>query len=361
MSTTSLLVSPKCSQRPSSPTALGDLADEGDDVVVGGPLELRDALDVDPASRRRWRRPRRVARCPSAARARSTASSTRSIARSGPRRSTAPPICRQGVAGDHAEATARAGRGPPSGGTGSGQADVAAKLAPGEADRLGGHARRASAAAARSGPRPRPPAPARRPSPGRGRRCRGGRPVATPAQQHGGSVGRASAMPLMIRRRAAVAPGSQGPPARRRPSHPAIARQDATRRCRASRAASASPSRAAAASSGARGVRQAWQLRLRLRIAEPDVELQQARSVGGEHQARVQRAPEGDAPPRQLGQDRAGGSASTMSARTPVVDVVERRDRAHAAGVRAPVAVEQSLVVARGRQRQAAASRRRWR
>ena len=48
VSTTSLLVSPRWRIATLRPDRLGDLADEGDDVVVGRPLDLGDPLDVDP-------------------------------------------------------------------------------------------------------------------------------------------------------------------------------------------------------------------------------------------------------------------------------------------------------------------------
>ena len=59
---------------------LGDLADEGDDVVVGGPLDLGDPGDVDPGAL--VDDGERVGRdhAPRATWARATASSTRSIA-----------------------------------------------------------------------------------------------------------------------------------------------------------------------------------------------------------------------------------------------------------------------------------------
>ena len=61
------------------PDRLGDLADEGDDVVVGRPLDLGDPVDVD--RRARLERGERVGGTrPRAAWARATASSTRSIA-----------------------------------------------------------------------------------------------------------------------------------------------------------------------------------------------------------------------------------------------------------------------------------------
>ena len=47
VSTTSLLRQPEVEEAALRPDRLGDLADEGDDVVVGRPLDLGDALDVD--------------------------------------------------------------------------------------------------------------------------------------------------------------------------------------------------------------------------------------------------------------------------------------------------------------------------
>ena len=79
VSTTSLLVSPKWIQRPLGPDGLGDLADEGDDVVIGGLARARRC-----APRRRGRAARRLRRRPAgtmprASSASSTAISTRSI------------------------------------------------------------------------------------------------------------------------------------------------------------------------------------------------------------------------------------------------------------------------------------------
>ena len=49
VSTTSLLVRPEVQVAARRADRLGDLADERDDVVVGGPLDLGDPPDVDPA------------------------------------------------------------------------------------------------------------------------------------------------------------------------------------------------------------------------------------------------------------------------------------------------------------------------
>ena len=100
---------------------------------------------------------------------------------------------------------------------------------------------------------------------------------------------------------------------------------------------------------------QAWQDRLRLRVAEPGVALQQDRSVGGEHQPGVQRPTERGAAPGQLGQDRPVEALDEVVGRA-IRQVRERRVRAHPAGVGAGVAITQALVVAGVRQGQRVAA-----
>ncbi len=91
--------------------------------------------------------------------------------------------------------------------------------------------------------------------------------------------------------------------------------------------------------------------RLRLGIAQPAVELQHPRAARSQNEAGVERADERRPPAPQLAhgglQDGADGLFDQLGRRVP-----RRADRAHAAGVGAEVAVEQALVVARGRQRQ---------
>ena len=92
------------------------------------------------------------------------------------------------------------------------------------------------------------------------------------------------------------------------------------------------------------------QQRLRLRVAEPAVELQHPRPVGGQHQAGEEHA------------DERRGAARELLEHGPVDPVDElldlgrpeardRRERPHPAGVRPRVAVADALVVAGGAER----------
>src|SRR6185503_82050 len=94
----------------------------------------------------------------------------------------------------------------------------------------------------------------------------------------------------------------------------------------------------------------ARQERLGLRVAEAAVELEHARAGLGEHQARVEEPGEGRAAAGELGDHRAVDEVGEFLD----VVLVEQRDRriaAHAAGVRALVAVQEPLEVLRGRER----------
>ena len=100
------------------------------------------------------------------------------------------------------------------------------------------------------------------------------------------------------------------------------------------------------------GDRDPRQDRLRLRVAEAGVELQQDRApIGRQDQAGVESAAEGHAPAGQLRQ-RGAVEAGHDLPDEPVVHVGERRVGAHAAGVGPAVAVTQPLVVAGGGQGQ---------
>ena len=88
---------------------------------------------------------------------------------------------------------------------------------------------------------------------------------------------------------------------------------------------------------------------LGLGIAEAAVELDHAQSVVRPHQARVEEAVERGAAARELAEHRQVHRLEDLR-RLVVGDVGQRRERSHAAGVRAGVAVADALVVARGRQ-----------
>ena len=97
--------------------------------------------------------------------------------------------------------------------------------------------------------------------------------------------------------------------------------------------------------------REPGQCRLRLRVTEPDVALQEHGALVGQHQAREQDAPERRAAARQLGQDRpVDGVQDAPDIR--IAGLVHGRDGAHATRVGAAVIVAQTLVVAGCRQGQ---------
>jgi hypothetical protein len=87
---------------------------------------------------------------------------------------------------------------------------------------------------------------------------------------------------------------------------------------------------------------------LRLRVAEAAVELEHARPLRGQHQARVQQPGERRATARELGGD---GPMHCVGNGLEVIDPGDRGERTHAAGVGPGVAVADALVVARRRQR----------
>ena len=84
---------------------------------------------------------------------------------------------------------------------------------------------------------------------------------------------------------------------------------------------------------------------LRLRVAEPDVHLEQPRAVHRQHQPGVEEATERRAATGELLQDREVDRSNDPSGRR-LVEIRERRIGAHTAGVRPAVAAEQPLVVA---------------
>ena len=154
------------------------------------------------------------------------------------------------------------------------------------------------------------------------------------------------------RRRVARAPPGRSPTAARRagsgPAEPGAA------------ARAGAPS-AAASRSGPSGDGEPRQDGLRLRVAEADVELEQARAVGGQHQAGVEGAAERRAAPGQLGQDRPVDRSRGSRSTAVVVEVGQRRVGAHAAGVRPASPSPSALVVAGRRQRHGRRGRRRSR
>ena len=344
------------------PDGLGDLADEGDDVMVGRALQLLDAGDVDPGSLLDDRD--RVGRHLSATRL--GARDRQLDPQHGPEARLVGPDGRhlgQGVARDHRAVPAGVGTSAASDGVVGRRivakrrqgvdrlrrdrqaADVAATLDAGEVDqrrgRLGhgcgsahigtqaddgqdaatGRHQAAIATAGHAGMED--------PHVGRleaggveavDRRAGDGRlGIARRGQDHG--RGR-----LVGRRQAAVteAHGRGG------------IGQAILRRCQQQRR---------------QRDRQARQDGLRLRVAEAGVELEQAGAAGGQHQPREERALERAAAPGELGQDRAMDGAHD-GRHLRVGQLGRRRDRAHAAGVRAGVTVADPLVVARGGQRQ---------
>ena len=94
---------------------------------------------------------------------------------------------------------------------------------------------------------------------------------------------------------------------------------------------------------------QAGQHDLRLRVAEAGVALEQDRTVGREHESRIQRPDERRPAPAQLGEDRHVDLAQDRDEER-LGQVGERRVGAHATGVRSVVAVAEALVVAGSRQ-----------
>ena len=94
---------------------------------------------------------------------------------------------------------------------------------------------------------------------------------------------------------------------------------------------------------------------LRLGVAEPRVALEEHRTGAGEHQARIERADERGPATRELGEDRAVDRPNELGDGV-VGQVGKRAVRAHAAGVRAAVAVGEPLVVAGKRQREGVAA-----
>ena len=90
---------------------------------------------------------------------------------------------------------------------------------------------------------------------------------------------------------------------------------------------------------------------LRLRVAEAAVELEHARAVGGQHQAGEEDADERRAAPARARRPRAGGSRRRAVPPRRAAEARDRRERAHAAGVRPGVAVSDPLEVLRGRER----------
>jgi hypothetical protein len=89
---------------------------------------------------------------------------------------------------------------------------------------------------------------------------------------------------------------------------------------------------------------------LRLRVAEADVELDHARTVGGQHQAAVEDAVKRRAAVAHQLDDRLVDRRHQLRGALRV-DLGDRRVGAHAAGVGSLVAVEDPLVIAGGRHR----------
>ena len=109
--------------------------------------------------------------------------------------------------------------------------------------------------------------------------------------------------------------------------------------------------RAAAASSGSQRLSDAGQNHLRFGIAEPDVELDDLGPVGGQHQADVEKPAER----MSLGRHSRDHRIDDLTHHTRVQRSVDQRawgERAHAAGVRPVIVVEDALVVLRGADRQ---------
>ena len=331
---------PEVEVAPLRADGLGDLADEGDDVVVGGPLDLGDALDVDArpvldrrehvrrdeAARRlhprdgeldpEHRLEARLVRPDRAHLGERVAADHRTtsmvIAAAAPR-------CRGGAAGRPSVIVvrralgllARAPRGRPAAddrehATAGGAHDpVLVDGGPGVEDQRAG----------RAPPRRAP---------------RSGRP---------GAAVRGT------RRR-------RGPP---RPSRPG-ARAAGHPRARARARHRASSPRAAAEQQRPERDRETRQQGLRLRIAEPGVALEEDRAVRRSASGR-RRARHGTAIPRRASSARIGRwNASTRAGIVVVGEVGERAVGAHPAGVRALVAVAEALVVAGQRQGQGVAA-----
>ncbi len=123
----------------------------------------------------------------------------------------------------------------------------------------------------------------------------------------------------------------------------------------AGRASPSSSPAAAAASASSRSPLEPRQQRLGLRIAEAAVELEHARPVRGQHQPGEERADEGRPPPLELGEHRPADRLHEPG-HLVVGEPRHRRVRAHAAGVRALVAVVDPLVVLGGGQAERRAS-----
>ncbi len=272
------------------PDRLGDLADEGDDVVVGRPLDLGDPLDVDRAPASRARRAPRAGPGRGPTWARATASSTRSIASK--RACVGPDRAHLGerVARDHrrSERLRLASRAPMSW----------RRCMPGPWIAVGGALGRARGRPRGPGRARRPSAPARPPS-ARCRRRRG----ACPAWKTSAPVAAASVEAVDRVAAPRARPGSPPRRARSRRPRPGRVGSRPSRGPRSASAAARSP-RAAASRSGPSATASRGRIACVSGSPKRALHSSSTRPVVGQHQARVERATERGAAAGQLREDR---------------------------------------------------------